>query len=204
MRLDDKKANAHVLEYLRDIKRVSNMALNGEIDENEYRQELQRLSTAALALAFLLGDGDVENAAGQSQLRTIQGIQSNSSVKLSKDIFDGNYSAIEDKQTKTEGKKKLNNRLILWSYTLASVYHLGQEFARPKFGIEPRYEWFLGNTEEHCSTCLGLQGVVLTTSEWRIIGHRPQGRSLECGGWNCDCQRKKTDKKSIGYQKVKV
>jgi hypothetical protein len=51
-------------------------------------------------------------------------------------------------------------------------------------------EWQLGATEQHCSTCEALNGIVASAREWEELGVKPQGApndSLECGGWRCDC-----------------
>ncbi|MCP5019880.1 MAG: hypothetical protein GY938_32035 [Ketobacter sp.] len=212
IRLSDPNANRLIKQYSRDIKALSNRALSGDIDEQTFRTELNRITAAAFAMAFLLGDGDQQNEAGKAALKRALQQERNSINVLTSDIFDGRFSArsADDvspglpEQTAKRGRDKLGNRLILWAFTLAGIYHMGQEFAAPRFGEERRYEWGLGNTEEHCRTCLALDGVVLTASEWRIIGHKPQGRSLECGGWNCDCERTETDKPSQGFESVRV
>lgn len=57
--------------------------------------------------------------------------------------------------------------------------------------------WILGETEQHCSSCLKLNGIVKRGSFWRTSGVMPQNApnsSLECGGWRCDCRLEPTDK----------
>lgn len=56
-----------------------------------------------------------------------------------------------------------------------------------------RLEWVYGPTE-HCSDCLSLNGKVYTAKVWREAEIMPQGDMLECGGFNCKCELKKTDK----------
>lgn len=66
---------------------------------------------------------------------------------------------------------------------------MGQIFAPPRVGEpESRFRWELGNTEEHCTDCLALNGQVKTSSEWLSAGIAPQSPDLECGGWLCDCK----------------
>ena len=57
---------------------------------------------------------------------------------------------------------------------------------------EQKLVWHLGATEEHCPTCSALNGIVAWASEWELAGVNPQNppnEDLECGGWNCDCER---------------
>lgn len=52
------------------------------------------------------------------------------------------------------------------------------------------YDWILGATEQHCSTCLELSQGAAHTMDWFISrGYVPgmNGANLECGGWRCDC-----------------
>jgi hypothetical protein len=61
-----------------------------------------------------------------------------------------------------------------------------------------RLEWELGQTEEHCTTCAGLHGIVAFAREWREAGVQPQSppnEQLECGGWHCDCKLKPTTRR---------
>jgi len=204
--LSDPAANRLIKQYSRDIKALSNRALRGEIGEGAYRRELDTLTTAAFSLAFLLGDGDNQNAAGKAALQQALTQERNSINVLTNDIFSGDFGArsAEDatpgnpEQTAARGREKLGNRLILWAITIGGIYHMGQEFASDRFGEERNYEWFYDNRKRHCGTCLGLNGVVLSVSEWRIIGYRPQDSGLDCGGHECGCERKETDKPSIG------
>jgi hypothetical protein len=52
--------------------------------------------------------------------------------------------------------------------------------------------WELGATEKHCDDCFGYAGLVKPAQEWddiyRVHGHRPQARALQCKGYNCDCR----------------
>jgi hypothetical protein len=57
-------------------------------------------------------------------------------------------------------------------------------------GTKQLFQWVLGATEKHCSTCLMLAAGGPHTSAWfEARGYIPgmNGSSLECGGWNCDC-----------------
>jgi len=54
------------------------------------------------------------------------------------------------------------------------------------------YEWLLGATEEHCSDCIRLAGQKHRYKEWYRAGWLPKSDKLECNGFNCDCNLRKT------------
>lgn len=187
--------------YYERIDALTGQALAGKVDERTFRQEMERLTLAAILLVFLLAGGDQNTPAAQRELGEQQRIARRSVATLADDIYGGRYSAEEGKQTKEEGREKLQNRLVLWGVTMAGVYAAGQlnapaqlqtilapdgrEVAAP---TELRLVWRLGNTEEHCTDCATLDGQAMTVSEWRAAGIRPQHPDLACGGWRCDCR----------------
>lgn len=60
------------------------------------------------------------------------------------------------------------------------------------------FEWTLGNTEEHCTDCLRLNGQRHRLKDWRRQGWQPQGDMLECGGWKCDCRFRRVTGRARG------
>jgi len=61
-----------------------------------------------------------------------------------------------------------------------------------------KLEWVLGATEEHCTSCERLNGIVKRASFWEKAGVFPQGApnpKIECGGWQCDCRLRPTNKR---------
>ena len=100
------------------------------------------------------------------------------------------------------GFKKAENRVQLWVNTLYRAETEGKVSAPPIAGIEMKFRWQLGGTEEHCETCLALSGVVMVASDWQKLGLRPQHPDLECGGWNCDCQLIESDAAAMSLADV--
>ena len=91
-----------------------------------------------------------------------------------------------DGLTPAEFKQRFYSRVEMW----ANRYKETVNDAKLYFGSLDKYEWQLGATEQHCSTCYRLNGVVATGEEWDESGYRPQSPpndKLECGGWKCDC-----------------
>lgn len=96
-------------------------------------------------------------------------------------------------------------RVRLWVNKSTAAFNMGKLFKEPirlDDGTieEIRYRWDLGATEKHCGSCLSLNGRVMTASEWRDAGIRPQSPDLECGGWLCDCGLSPTDAESQGVE----
>jgi hypothetical protein len=101
--------------------------------------------------------------------------------KFAADIASGNFSLAQ-----------LQARANLWSNRYNDVKN--QAIAETAGGKD-RMEWVMGATEKHCDTCHRLNGIVAFAKEWEISGFKPQGSMLECGGWNCKCELRPTDKR---------
>lgn len=110
--------------------------------------------------------------------------------------FFADLRAIPDGQP--EARDALRNayetRLLMWATSLKRIYNDGYGFATANEMVE----WVLGATEEHCDSCLAASGQVHRRSAWRRAGIEPQSRNLTCGGWHCDCELVKTDKRATG------
>jgi hypothetical protein len=87
----------------------------------------------------------------------------------------------------------LLSRAELW----ANRYNDTVDRARvATMNADDHVEWVLGDTD-HCKTCLTLGGVVATAAQWDLLesqGIYPKSPDLACHGFNCGCQRLKTDK----------
>jgi len=92
-------------------------------------------------------------------------------------------AAIEKAAAEEQPIDGILGRVKMWANRYNEVMNLAKLTTRPK----DHYKWQIGSTVEHCSTCQGLHGKVATAKEWIASGYRPQGRMLECGGWNCQC-----------------
>ncbi len=85
-------------------------------------------------------------------------------------------------------------RTPMWTNRYAEVVNTAKVMADG----DKKLKWVLGPTE-HCSSCLKLSGKVKRGSFWISSGIQPQSRSLECGGFNCQCSlQPTTDRASAG------
>jgi len=85
--------------------------------------------------------------------------------------------------------KDWNPRISLWANRFGDVKNRAQMMACG----DKKLKWILGPTEDHCFTCLQLSGKVKRASTWAASGWTPQGKNLDCGGWNCKCELVVTD-----------
>ena len=91
------------------------------------------------------------------------------------------------------GYGQFTSRAELWANQYDSTVNEAKLITGAK---DDRYKWVMGATEEHCTTCASLDGVVATAEQWEASGFHPQqppNDALTCGGWRCDCSLELTD-----------
>jgi hypothetical protein len=106
------------------------------------------------------------------------------------------YRAIVDARIDNTGVSGMVARGELW----ANRYKEATAEAARQIALENggKLQWKLGKTEEHCTTCAQLDGLVAYAKEWETANFRPQSAPnvmLECGGWRCDCALEPTDRR---------
>ena len=91
---------------------------------------------------------------------------------------------------------KANKKLLRNLMPRAEMWVLRYTDARNRARImacgDQKLEWVLGNTKEHCPSCLRLSGKVKRASFWKRSGIEPQhppNPNLHCKGYRCECQR---------------
>ena len=94
--------------------------------------------------------------------------------------------AASDAQGDAAPRAGILARIDLW---VQSVDSLGQQGLMSAKSNRPGI-WHLGATEEHCTTCKGLDGKHHRLSWFLKRGYvprQPGNEMLECGGWKCLC-----------------
>ena len=84
-------------------------------------------------------------------------------------------------------RSKIGPRIDMWANRYSEVANR----AKLWFGGKQKYVWVLGKTEEHCTTCAALNGIVAWAEEWeraKVVPGEADSKYLECGGWRCDCR----------------
>jgi len=86
----------------------------------------------------------------------------------------------------------ISNRVKLWGNRYTDTRNRAKAMAQN----DPKLEWELGATKDHCKTCSALAGKVKRSSYWSqhaIFPQNPPNDKLDCGGWRCGCKLTPTD-----------
>lgn len=203
LQLNDPRFDPIIAQYSADMEALAGRAFGGELEEREYRDEVERLTMAVLLALFLLAGGNQDSQQGQRFMQEQGRIVKDSSRALAKDLYDGRYSESEE-QTAEEARQKLSNRFDLWTFMPGRVFHYGLILAVTTGGTaDARYRWDMDPSKKNCDDCKGLNGIVLTGAEWNDLGLYPQSYALICKGW-CGCKLTPTDAPSMGLENVRV
>jgi hypothetical protein len=90
---------------------------------------------------------------------------------------------------------QIRARAQLWANkSLDLIYNEGL-ISADKNGL---YRWDLGQTEQHCETCLRMNGQSHRLKEYYKRDILPRSSKLDCGGWRCDCRLVRTSGAAIG------
>lgn len=165
---------------------------NGKITEAQFVDSMAALISRQLTLAYREAWKDE----GQGQFPDYL-IESSQAAILAQYDYVDSYAAdiVQAAKDKTPIDGLLS-RVPLWSNRYNEAYTEAIMLISEKNG--GKLEWVLGATEEHCTTCSNLNGIVAYASEWQILNVKPQNApngKIECGGWHCDCELKPTDKR---------
>lgn len=197
-------------DYQTQLDDLARQAESGEIDQADFEQRLEAITTAILVLALIRGTGQDNEAdrllieaslmllEDDSQAAFDEGMATLTDPAILGEALPP--EAVAELQTEfdfsaastlgadiyggqyTDNAEGLLSRLAMWAATAWGLYNLGQMVGQP----EQRFEWRYGPTE-HCPDCLRLNGQVHTGTEWQRSGWRPNSRALECGGYHCQC-----------------
>lgn len=181
--------------YLRQVEGLVNALWDGSISESEFVDSMAEYIPAQLTKAWREGmrenglDPDTEmEQEWQDQL---------DAMILSEYDFVDRFAADIVRTSKTEGASidGMLSRAQLWANRYNDVFN--EAILRTSDG-KFKLKWTLGATEEHCTQCAALNGIVAFSREWEQSGFRPQqpqNDMLECGGWRCDCTLTETQER---------
>lgn len=201
-------------EYINDLASEAN---GGDIDQDEFEEELAGSTLAILLLALLLGSENKSEAA-QELIDAARAVLAGDITEVDTlnddDLLGAALTDDERKALDTEvsgsndstlgadiyAGKYIDNagglltRLGLWGSTALMLFGVGELFGKP----ERMKKWLWGNTEKPCVTCLRLNGQVHTSGDWARSGWYPKSRHLDCRGYNCACSLVDTDEPENG------
>jgi hypothetical protein len=160
---------------------------NGALNRSQFTDALKSAIRRGLTQAFIEGAKDCgikQDELSDKELDTLtEAIESEYE-------YIGNFG---DAIKESEKLAALYSRLDKWTNRYTDIVNRAKVLAC----ADSKLEWELGATEKHCSTCPRLHGKVKRGSQWEKLGihpQRPPNACLECGGWECKCRLKRTDK----------
>lgn len=174
--------------FIRVLMDWVNDLFTGEVTEGEFVDRLADLIDQQLTRAFNEG----MRANGLDPLLDM----TEEYQQALQEIIANEYQYVDafahDVATQNGSLAQFQNRAQMWANRYNDVVNQAKLLTAD--GAD-RYEWVMGPTEKHCSTCGALDGLVATAKEWEISGFKPQGDMLECGGWQCKCSLQPTDRR---------
>ena len=160
----------------------------GEIDGNEFLTQFERTITNQLTKAWYEGalESDVfpqdMTDEDMTELSRLIADEMEYVYGLGDDII-----ILARTGTLENFRTQIGSRLDIW----ANRYNEVANRAKVWFGGKTKYVWHLGTTEEHCTTCSALNGIVAWAEEWtraKVVPGEANSQYLECHGWRCDCR----------------
>lgn len=98
--------------------------------------------------------------------------------------------AVGEARKAKDARPAILERVSMWADSLRSLGDMGRAYAM----ANEKVQWTLGETEEHCRTCLYLASLKPHRVSWFVsreyIPRQNGSEKLECGGWLCDCSGK--------------
>ena len=178
---------SHVDKYVRDL-------YNGNMSRDEFIDSMASLIEAQLRRAW--NEGMRNNDLDPQKDMTDEWEQEYQNLVLDQFNYIESYAddILEGKENGA-GVDQFRSRAQLWANRYNETVSISEVVTA---GKGDKLQWALGATEEHCDTCLRLNGIVAYASEWEDLGVYPQNAPnelLECGGWRCDCSLIPTDRR---------
>lgn len=161
-------------------------AVAGNIDRRRFGNRLRNLVQVAIGKAFIDGleDGGITEPQLTDEDSDWIGDFFDEQRKYVIELTNAIYK--DDRVTEDEAKGK---PAMWFNKSVVPAYHEGLASAS-KNGA---FEWVLGKTEEHCRSCLKLDGQVRRISFWQD-NIMPQSGALACKGYRCDCRLQPSDR----------
>ena len=169
--------------YLRTMQGLIRSLYNGDIG-GEFIDIMANLISGQLRQAYISGAADaglLEIELTGEMENELQGF-----ILAEFDYVDNIFRDIINARIDETTIDPLLARAKLWANRWNEVYNSAKHAVMLAFGGKEM--WVIGATEDHCISCMPLNGIVAFASEWEASGFKPQGKMLDCGGWNCKCE----------------
>jgi len=184
-------------EYAAKLESAMVGYLTGQTTWTRGRNEFRRTVYSGIAYAFeagwAAGGADPDNLTPEAIARI--GAMTDEEVGFTGDLW-AQLKEILAAGLPDNAEDIAQDHAANYARTLQGIYNEAIMMAdRSRIAI-----WRLGQTEDHCETCAGLDGNEHTLGWFLDNGYIPQQRgstTLECGGWRCDCRIEDKDGNQI-------
>lgn len=129
--------------------------------------------------------------AGGVEATTLEGDDSDTYASI---LADQSAFVTDARRGITDFAGDADSRAQLWGNKSLELFYQAGVMSADKNGM---YEWVYGDTE-HCSDCRRLNGQKHRMKEWMSSKFMPKSDSLECHGYRCQCELKKTTGRAKG------
>ena len=177
--------------YLRTLQNITRNLYEGRIG-GEFKEILHSLILGQISDAF--DKAALDN--GMDELTPELFSAMMTMIDSEREHIDGFYQAIVNARVDGTPVEPLLQRAKLWANRWKEAYEQAQHLITASMG--GKEEWVMDEEKENCPTCLSLNGKVAFATEWDKAGFKPQhppNDLLDCGGWDCGCERKPTNKR---------
>lgn len=129
--------------------------------------------------------------AGGVEATTLEGDDSDAYASI---LADQSQYVTDARRGITDFTGDADSRAQMWGNKSLELFYQAGVMSADKNGM---YEWVYGDTE-HCSDCRRLNGQKHRMKEWMSSKYMPKSDSLECHGFRCQCELKKTTGRAKG------
>ncbi len=190
--LKKKQIDEDVIIFEDELTGLSNDLANGDISESDFIEEAGILVAQAIITTFLEASGKSVDELNQTDIDIID-----EQTEINLDAIPGLAASILVFADEDDPEELIDDRLSLWGRSVFGIWAMGQ--LRVRDAVTTFYTWALG-IADHCVSCVGLDGVIRSATEWQDSPFRPQVKngSLACGGWECKCRFVQVQGPSVG------
>lgn len=180
------------IQYGRNIRRVAKSLWNGTIGGPTFVSQLTNVIFLGITRAWLLGAKDAGIKPDELTDKEKKALADMINKELT--FIPGFALLIIQNSKARQGRwGTVFSRSQQWEKRFLNARNRAHLMA----STNPKLIWKLGKAEKHCTSCGRLDGKVKRNSFWEEKGIEPQSPPndrLECGGHNCTCELKITDK----------
>ena len=171
-------------EYIEKLSAAMNDYLVSEKPITAFRNAFRRAVNDAFNLAYVAGYADAGGATEEMEPDDAAWIQARIEAEIGyADLLFQDLKALRGEE---DAPVFVEARSQGYANTLDSIYLEG----KLRGDKNKMVTWQIGQTEQHCKTCLKLNGQ-RHSIKWFLkrgyIPREPGSATLECGGYHCDC-----------------